>query len=101
VFRFQSPIEKIAPENRRAMVPSPRGPSSGLAQIEPLEIARWQRWRRVLSYSRRLTIPAPRAGAPRSIVALNAGFAWFDVTPRSRLRLYCPVTLRAKITKLD
>ena len=46
-----------------------------------------------------VTFAATDLGAP----ALGAGIvgraAWFDVTLRSRLRLYCPVPLRAKIAK--
>jgi hypothetical protein len=47
-----------------------------------------------------VTFAATNLGAPALGAGIVSRAAWFDVTPRSRLRLYCPVPLRAKIAKL-
>ena len=47
-----------------------------------------------------VTFAATDLGAPALGAGIVSRAAWFDVTPRSRLRLYCPVPLRAKIAKL-
>ena len=47
-----------------------------------------------------VTFAATDLGAPALGAGIVSPAAWFDVTLRSRLRLYCPVPLRAKIAKL-
>src|SRR5215831_1209420 len=47
-----------------------------------------------------VTFAATDLGAPALGAGIVSRAAWFDVTLRSRLRLYCPAPLRAKITKL-
>ena len=47
-----------------------------------------------------VTFAATDLGAPALGAGIVSRAAWFDVTLRSRLRLYCPVPLRAKIAKL-
>ena len=46
-----------------------------------------------------VTFAATDLGAPALGAGIVSRAAWFDVTLRSRLRLYCPVPLRAKIAK--
>ena len=100
MFGFQSPIKRLAPETCGAMVPSHRicpSPEAG-----PHGLLKSNRSRSAAGSVGEgvVTFAATDLGAPALGAGIVSPAAWFDVTLRSRLRLYCPVPLWAKIAKL-